>query len=124
MSATDPRGNTSVRQDTNDENYYRLKILQLGCLLLERLLVIVTASAVQRIGRFLDGGAIVPQSGYGNIKAAAALLNMSESGMRKMLKKLPSITVHTPGSENMLRFEEIINHAKKSTVESTEGEES
>lgn len=70
----------------------------------------LTSDTAQRIANrleLLSRSAGLPESGYGDVKAVAAHLGLSEDGAYALLKRFPSLPRSRPGTSVLFRFADL-----------------
>lgn len=89
----------------------------------ELVAVLLTCAAAKRIANRLETlsqAAFIPDSGRGNLMAAASLMAMSERGMEEMVVRLGVPDVR-PGAERIIRFADIAKFAPPATPDTRKG---
>jgi hypothetical protein len=87
--------------------------------ILEVILQWITSPTVARIGKRLDlmsSSVTLPDEGYGDVRAIAAHLNISEAGAFKLVNRVKNLRSFKPGQSILFRYEDIAKLAKSETI--------
>jgi hypothetical protein len=85
------------------------ELVSLGCAILRVVLLWITSEAAHRIGRrieLLATATMIPESGTGNARACAALMDMTEDSFKQFAKRR-NMPVAKPGDELLYTFGDI-----------------
>lgn len=89
---------------------HRAEFFALACVLLKMIISVCQSKAVESICRrltLLSGAAWLPSSGHGNTPLVAALMNMTESGV-KTFSNRNNLPVLKPGDERIYHLPDLV----------------
>ena len=100
---TQPITNDSPAPDSQQE-FYRL-----ACIVLRLIIVAITETCARKLGRRLEllaSATMIPETGTGNARACAALMDMTEDSFKQFAKRR-NMPVVKPGDELLYAFSDI-----------------